>query len=66
MVTLTQLPNFSLVISLRIALEAEGIEVFIPNENTSILFPIGEGIRVNVREEDLPRAEEIYREWIKS
>ena len=64
-VTVAQVYELEEALLLRSVLEAEGIEVFLPNEytmqNTPHFLYANEGIRVQVRPEDEARAREILQ-----
>ncbi len=59
------LPNEQDAYMLRDSIEAQGITVFIQNEGTGDIFngmPFAD-IPIAVKDEDYPRALEIYRKW---
>lgn len=62
-VTVAQVYEFEQALLLRSVLEADGIEVFLPDEfvmqNTPHLLFANDGIRVQVKPEDEARAREI-------
>lgn len=70
MTTVANCFNIVEVQSLRIALDAHGIESFVPDENMATvapyMFTIGSGVRLQVAEEDAERATELIAEARRS
>lgn len=58
--------NFAEAQRLKIALDANGIDSFIPDENVAVaapyMFATKSGVRLQVAEEDVERAEEVIKQ----